>query len=326
MRNVTIQDVADQAGVSKTTVSRYLNGHFNKMSSETRDRIAKIIRDLDYRPNRQAQGLKSNKSYYMGVIIADIEDYYSSSLLKAIQEVVDGTDYQLLVVHSNNSVDSEQKAIERLLNHNIDGLMLQPVANRAETFELLAESGVPTVLIDRKLEQNIWPVVHSDNRESILKFGQILKDKAYQRIIHVSQPLKGVSPRFERYEAIQEIGQEYDMEVELVEIHEEDTVRSFLQADKNELKTVIFASNGIVLYDILVAVTNLKILIPYQYGLFGYDDGKWGKVIPPGISGIYQDISLVGKKVAELMLRQIDGIEVTDEIIVGTSIVERNSL
>ncbi len=83
-KSITIIDVAAAAGVSKTTVSRYLNGKFEFMSSQSRERIAATIEQLNYRPNNLARGLKSKRSKLLGVIVSDIKNPFSSILLKGI--------------------------------------------------------------------------------------------------------------------------------------------------------------------------------------------------------------------------------------------------
>ena len=80
---VTIQEVAERAGVSKTTISRYLNGKYGNMSLKTKEKINQIIQELDYRPSKQAQGLKLRKSSLIGLLVADIENLYSAYLIKA---------------------------------------------------------------------------------------------------------------------------------------------------------------------------------------------------------------------------------------------------
>lgn len=107
-RQPSMGDVAAAVGVSKTTISRYLHGNFGYMSDETKARIAQVIDELGYRPNRMAQGLKATVSHMIGVTIADIGNPFSSLLLKGIQQVCRERDVQLLVSDSNN-----QGALER---------------------------------------------------------------------------------------------------------------------------------------------------------------------------------------------------------------------
>ena len=101
-RQPSMGDVAAAVGVSKTTISRYLHGNFGYMSDETKARIAQVIDELGYRPNRMAQGLKATVSHMIGVTIADIGNPFSSLLLKGIQQVCRERDVQLLVSDSNN--------------------------------------------------------------------------------------------------------------------------------------------------------------------------------------------------------------------------------
>ena len=87
MKKITINDVAQKAGVSKTTVSRFLNNNYNNMSDHTKKRIEDVIKELNYRPNKQAQALKSKHSYLIGVVVADISNMFSSLLLKGIGNI-----------------------------------------------------------------------------------------------------------------------------------------------------------------------------------------------------------------------------------------------
>lgn len=89
MKKITIKEVAEEAGVSKTTISHFLNNSYENMSKETKARIADLIERLDYRPSKQAQALKSKHSYLIGVVVADISNMYSSLLLKGIGSVLE---------------------------------------------------------------------------------------------------------------------------------------------------------------------------------------------------------------------------------------------
>ena len=106
---VTIKDIANMAGVSKTTVSRYINGKYEYMSEETRQRIKKIIKKVDYFPLTSAQSLKSNRTGLIGLLIADIGNPFSTALLTSITDTLHSDGYNVLVANSNNSPELEEE-------------------------------------------------------------------------------------------------------------------------------------------------------------------------------------------------------------------------
>ncbi len=122
--NVTISQVAAAAHVSMTTVSRYLNGKYEFMSAETKQRIADIIEKLDYHPSNIARSLKSRVSRSVGCVIADIGSPFSSILLKGVDEVCSAEGYQVLFSDAANSPEKERNTIQELLNSRVDGLIV----------------------------------------------------------------------------------------------------------------------------------------------------------------------------------------------------------
>ena len=103
---VTIEQVAKRCGVSKTTVSRYLNGKYEMLSDKTRSRIQEVVEELNYRPNRVAQSLKSQNRKLIGCVVSDIGNPFSAILVKGINSVCKDHDCQLLL---SDSADDAQR-------------------------------------------------------------------------------------------------------------------------------------------------------------------------------------------------------------------------
>ncbi|WP_143875838.1 LacI family DNA-binding transcriptional regulator, partial [Oenococcus oeni] len=144
-------------------VSRYVNGKYGKMSSKTRQKIQQAIKDVDYHVNRQAQMLKRQNSHLIGVVVADVENFFSSLLFKGADQVLSDIGFQIILMNSNNSQLKEQRQIERLLELQVDGIILQPIGQLAVDYEFLKKQNVPTVIVDRKIEPEIWPEIVTDN-------------------------------------------------------------------------------------------------------------------------------------------------------------------
>lgn len=135
-------------GVSKSTISNYLNGNHKSMSEKTRQKIELVIAETNYRPSITAASIKTRRTRLIGVLISDISNLYSSLLLKGIGDVLHQEHYEMLIIDSSNSAAKEQENILRVLDYGADGIILQPVAQNAQEYAYLK---LPVVLADREL-------------------------------------------------------------------------------------------------------------------------------------------------------------------------------
>src|SRR5690606_8643057 len=103
MKTVTIIDVAKRAGVSKSTVSQYLNGRYEYMGADTRERIKQAVEELGYRPNTIARSLKKKKTKTIGVILANILYSFSTKVIRAIEDVCNREGYQVIICNADDN-------------------------------------------------------------------------------------------------------------------------------------------------------------------------------------------------------------------------------
>lgn len=150
---VTINQVAEICGVSKTTISRYLNHKYENISAETRQRIEQVITELNYRPDRSAQRLKASRSMLIGCCIGDIASPFAGLLLKGVTETCESAGYQVLFADCKENPMREQRAIEGFLENRVDGLIVNSAGDNDEfLIGIQRERGVPVVLADRSLQ------------------------------------------------------------------------------------------------------------------------------------------------------------------------------
>lgn len=105
---ITIRDIAERAGTSKTTVSFFLNGKTDKMSEETQARIAQVIKETNYRPSIAARSLNAKETRLIGVIIGDITNTFANQIVKGIDDFARDNRYQLIVGNSNYNFENEK--------------------------------------------------------------------------------------------------------------------------------------------------------------------------------------------------------------------------
>ena len=148
MNHVTMRDVAREAGVSVNTVSRALSGKPD-VSPDTRARVLKVAERLGYRPNRLARGLRSNKTFTIGVIVTDIANPFFAELVKGVEEAARQNGYSIILEDTGEDPEKEARAIQVMLAERVDGLLLTPVQSKKEVVEKVLKSKVPLVLMGR---------------------------------------------------------------------------------------------------------------------------------------------------------------------------------
>lgn len=316
-KQITISDVAREAQVSKSTVSRYLNGRYEILADETRQRIATVIEELDYRPNRIAQGLKLRSSGVIGCLVSDIGSPFSSILVKGISSECQKQGYQLILADSEDKAENERRAIDKLLEQSVDGLIINSTGENDKYILELTSDHIPIVLADRPLSiPGKIDTVMTDNRASVFRAMQYLKKMGYTKVAFFSSTLKRNEVRRLRFYAFCDAHKEiFDVNSDpltyFYDTQEDCTqkIREFVTNYASE-RIAIFAVNGVALLDVLNAIIkNTGIRIGSELGVCGFDNWGWADLIGPGITTITQDTWQVGAESARLLFRRIFGEE-----------------
>ncbi|MBZ1516959.1 LacI family DNA-binding transcriptional regulator [Leuconostoc mesenteroides] len=327
-KKVTINVIAEMARVSKTTVSRFLNGKFDNMSEATKERIAETIAELDYHPSRQAQALKAKNSLLIGISVADISNMYTSRLLKGISDYFQNTIYQVLIMDGDNSIEREYSNLEKMVTERIDGIILQPLVHQLDHYQLLIDENIPVVQVDRYTEPSTWPAVVSDNFQKSLEVADLMKSKNYEEIIVLSNHINGVSSRMNRYNGLKTGMENTNITIKLIEIDDnkdwQNTLQSMLESPT---KKVLYALNGQVLWEIVRFLKKHHIAIPYDVGVIGYDDDMFADMISPEITSVSQNPQEIGRTAAaNLMQIMNDETTLSKTIRIPSTIQMRESL
>lgn len=331
-KRLTISEIAKMAGVSTATISRYLNGHFEKMSDETRVKVQNVINDTGYRINRQAQSLKKQTTYLIGVVVADIENIFSSILFKGVDKIFEQHGYQILLMNSDNSGDREHDQLQRLLDLQVDGIILQPIHNNSASYQFIKDSDTPMVIVDRKTTPRIWAEVTTDNYGYSKMLSDLIIRMGYKRIISISEPLTDNEVRMERYQAVQEAAKGTDVIVDSIEITENTSdeliYNQIMQkTDSLKVKAVVYALKGTVLIRVMKLLSKFHILIPKDIGITAFDDWDWAQLMQPEITTVQQNPKKMGQKSAEILINLISNQPIVEKTtLVESDLKIRNSI
>lgn len=312
-KGITIHDVARQAEVSITTVSRYMNGNFDNMSESTRQRLEQVIRELDYHPNNLARGLKTQNSMTIGCVVADMANPFSALLIKGINRVCREHGYRVLILDADNDGALEKEAYKSLLNNPVEGIIANTTGKADEEILAVSEK-LPLVLADREIETpgQIDSVV-TDDWDATYRTVQYLLEKGYERLGFFSPPVEKISTRSARLDAFRQAmkelrGEDAGASVFLCENGGgqalSDKLRQFVAA-AGGAPAAIFSVNGEMTLKILHEMRSLGLSLSPALGLCSFDNWAWSALVGPGITTIATDTCEMGMKSAALLFEKL---------------------
>ncbi|ERL65053.1 LacI family DNA-binding transcriptional regulator [Schleiferilactobacillus shenzhenensis] len=309
----TIDDVAKTANVSKATVSRYLNGHFERMSAATRDRIAAVVAQLGFVPNRQASALKSRRTHLIGVVVADLANIYSTLLITGINDVTKEAGDQILVAGAGNDLAEEKRVLHLLIGQGVDGIILQPMSQDSHQYDFVRLAGIPMVIVDRDSLPRRHVTVASSDYSASRTLAETVIRAGYKDIIVFANPVQLVSSRMLRYRGFADVGQDHHIPVTLLETHGDSAaeadvsmIGAWLTAHPGH-RPAVFTTNGRLLMAALFWMQDQGLQTPRDLGICGYDDWDWARLAGPGITSVNQHPQQIGQKAAEFLYQAVNG-------------------
>lgn len=306
---ITINDIAKLAGVSKTTVSFFLNGKFDKMSEETRRKLEDVITRTNYRPNTIARSLNYKQTYLIGVVIGDITNSFANQIVKGIDDYSREHGYQMIVGSSNYLLENERKCITGMAAMGVDGFIVQPTVH----FETMwGELGVhkPIAYFDspNQASKELW--VKTNNYEAVYDATQMLVDEGYDQFVIITADPYVLQTRMERNRGFTDCldlaKKPYDVllaDNRTTTETLEEKLKPYLTSDRS---TGIFVCNNWLLDKAYLVLRNYSNLIPKKIGLIGFDSLEWTELVTPSITTIVQPAYEEGQAAARILIDRIE--------------------
>ncbi|MDQ0150423.1 LacI family DNA-binding transcriptional regulator [Eubacterium multiforme] len=310
MKNITIKDIASMAGTSKTTVSFYLNGKSDRMSTETKLKIEKIIRETNYSPSFVARSLTYKRTNLIGVIVADICSPFSSAIVKEIDMAARKEGYQIIVGSSKFDFKNEEKYINKMLDMGVDGFIIQATTKFSKFIDKIKGQGKKLLLLDSVNSNFKGSFVKINNFDITKEAIENLIYKGYNNFILLTRNPKISMTIQERKKAFTETLERHKINysVELIddEIKRENIKKAIDNTLKKESKNLIFTVDGEILQKAYDYIKDKGLNIPNEVGIIGFEDRRWTYYANPSVTTISQPVHDEGKYAARILINMIE--------------------
>lgn len=306
----TIKDVARLADVSVGTVSRYINGF--KIKEENRSRIESAIKELDFIFNPMARGLRTNKTYTIGVLIPRISDIFCTQVIEGIEEILDPLNYSIVVCSSNEKLEQQTAKLNYLKNKCVDGIILMPVTSSELNVKEPADAGIPVVLIDRLVKDCELDAVISDNVNGAYSAVEMIINKGHRKIGIIAGPQEIYTAQ-ERLTGYLRALNDYNIEVnEDYIVHSQYTKNGGIDAFNyliglKDRPTAIFTTNYPITVNSMKVMLEKGLKMGQDLSLCGYDQTELFQMFTPPVSVVVQPSKEIGIHAAQILLKRMNG-------------------
>jgi LacI family transcriptional regulator len=325
--SVTIQDVAREAGVSVSTVSRVINDRVD-VSQETREQVLSVIGELGYTSSLAARSMRSHRNNLIGLVVPDIGFPYSIEIMKGINRAIAESSFDLLLyttgdIQKNESALHEQHYVSLLSNSITDGVII--VASAAESFI----TNSPIIAVDPHHIDPDYPSVQGTNYQGTVEAMNYLIGLGHKRIAFISgrEEIGSARRREEGYrDTIQKAGLLLDESI--IMPGDFTTQTGYQQALKllkrEDRPSAIFASNDQSALGVFQAAEELGLRIPEDVSLIGFDNIYEAKFM--GLTTVDQNLSEMGYTATQMLIKQVNNEPVDVKTYkVRTKLIIRNS-
>ncbi len=311
-RAVTLREVADLAGVHVSTASRALNpGTRSLVSEQTAGRVLEAARKLGYQPNSLARGLKTNRTYTVGMLLPDLTNPLFPPIARGVEDALGESDYTVIFANTDNDPEKEAATLRTMLSRRVDGLILATARRSTPHLTELLEAGMPIVLVNRASDDAALPSVTGDDHAGVGLAVRHLVSLGHRRIAHVAGP-QDLSTGLARYQSfvawMQSEG--LDPDPDLIVFADSFREASGAQAatelfDRGVSFTAMVAANDLIALGCYDVLAERRKLVPDDVSVVGYNDMPFSDRLYPPLTTVHIPHYMIGVRAAQLVLEFI---------------------
>ncbi len=304
-----MKQVAERARVSTTTVSHVIN-NTRVVSEDARERVLAVIQELRYIPSAVARSLKNDRTHTLGMMIPNNSNPYFAEIIQSLEDACFELGYNIILCNSYDDPKKQAAYIRVLMEKRIDGLILVSSGSDEELTRLLADEGIPKVLVDRELDGVSADFIEADHEDGGYQATQYLISLGHRHIACVAGPqnILASAARIKGYQrALREAGLNFNPDYL---IYADFTSLGGFNAFQHLLAlparpSAIFASNDLMAIGGICAANQVGIRIPDDLSVLGYDDIALASFSTPPLTTIAQPKQAIGRLTAEVLIDRI---------------------
>lgn len=337
---VTIQDVARAAGVSGSSVSNYMNRHFERLGEEARLRIKEAIAELNFRPNRVARQLKTGRTDAIALIVPSVVNPYSGELVLAIEQEASRAGYGVHMCNTMRSSAIETDFLDRLADIGVRRLITISPMNSTCGLYYAAREDVSIVAIDASRDDFNLPglrTVNLDHRAAMDMAVSHLHDLGHDRIAYVTDSLithsrvdrmKGFELAVERYGIRASdivMVENRERVVDIADLHMVDAGRRAAVdvAALSSRPTAVVAFNDMIAHGLIAGFRAAGIAVPSDISLIGVDDIWMNEAASPGLTSIRHPVAEMAKATIGHLSPSMD--DPADKVLLPSLVVRQTT-
>ncbi|MFC2107313.1 LacI family DNA-binding transcriptional regulator [Bacteroidota bacterium] len=336
MKKTSLKDIAENLNVSKTLVSFVLNGQGDSkgISSETQKKVLDKVKELNYKPNQIARGLRLGKSLTIGLIVADISNKFYAKIAKQIEKVASTYNYNVIFCSSDENPEKEIELIDMLKDRQVDGIIISTTQKRTAVFTQLKKEKYPFVLIDRHLPKLSTNFVGVDNYTGAFEATEHLIRNGFERIAFFM-----ISPNYLSTMKEREAGYRNALKYNGIRVNNHlirtisfqdirENVRSYLsELMKSPFHIdALFSGNNNISVAIMEYLNDMNLRIPNDLALVSFDDIDLFRFSHPSITAVSQPLDRIGEMAVNILMDEINGLtKDSTQLALAVKFIERKS-
>ena len=329
--SITSHDIAREAGVSQSTVSRALRGD-PRVDPATAARIVRVAERRGYMPNAAARSLVTRRTRTIAVVVADIKNPFYPELVEALHEALGRSGYRMVLVNERTDTRGQAGLAELYRGGGADGVLFVSVTIEARVAKLLTASPFPSVLLNRDVDGADLDRVMADNAGGAAQVADLLYGLGHRRIAFIGGPANTSTTRDREAgfsKALAQRGAPLDPANRRAG---EYSHRSGYQwatdlLDRAEPPTAIFCANDVVAFGALDAARNLQIDVPGDVSIVGFDDLPMASWRAFDLTTVRQPLTDMARDAARILIERIEGRDdpERERLVFPTHLVRRSS-
>ena len=322
----TIVDVARLAGVTPTTVSRVINNR-GYISEKTKKRVQEAMDELGYQPNEIARSLTKQKSNTIGVIVPHISHPYFAKLISNLENEAAKKDYKIILCNSKEKAEKEKQYLDMCKSNRVAGIII--CSGNVESNKINT-GGIPVVLLEKNFEEGKLGI-QCDNYQGGKLATEHLIECGCKKILHRSGVIDEEMPADNREKAFIDVCSKNEIEYFIkkydIDTYNQMNYYDYIKAALNEIEGVdgIFASSDLIAAQVIQVCNEIKIRIPEDIKLVGFDDVDISQLTTPRITTVHQPIKEMARLSIGLIDAKYNNIEVNEKTILSIKLIIRES-